>query len=300
MAKNKTSKIWEDIDDQRPTKINITEWKRSYEGVKCALAHVGYEIVTTKEEFQNILIPSNERQKFYMNRKIIVSRHGIVSNQCYIRDILNKTKSLKTPEEQTQSRQLIVDNCKKRLQKGECCSHNVEVNASEKLAKILDISKYLQRIKLLESRRGDVAYGILNQNSNQTLFVADQEKSATVTKDGQLSFNHHNRNITVQGMIDILVHGMSLTLIGKNQNNDPSVIWLFYGCSAINILSKFPSSLTFAPRLRLKRKSQNPFSIAINQNLFRFDIENNSDDIRRLLKRKINIVNKGSNFTIDF
>lgn len=296
------SDIWNAIEDNRPENIKIFEWKRSFDGVSCALSHIGLQIVTTREEFNNIVIPITKNDtKVYMNRKIIVSRNGILSKKCSIKDFLSKEHgSLDTNDEKVNKKKEKSINAINRLQKGICCSHHIECDSSDKLSNILMIETYFNRVKLLESRRGDIAYCLLGNDIKSNVFVPDQEKSAQVTDRGQLPFNHHNNIIRISDMTVILKHHMSLTFIAKNKSNIPDVIWMFYGSDAINMLSKFPQRLCFSPRLHLKISSNNAFTKATNNKVYRFDIGNDKNEIKRLIERKKTIIQNGKKFSIEF
>ena len=88
----KISEIWEAIEDQRPKDIKIIDWRQSYDAVKSAIEYVGYEMITSKEEFIDIPIPIDRRGcKCYINRKIIIKRDGIQSILTRIDQILTKT-----------------------------------------------------------------------------------------------------------------------------------------------------------------------------------------------------------------
>ena len=70
----KLKDIWDAIDDKRPKDKKIIAWKQSYEGVKAAIEYIGFKLVTTKEEFDELPIPINKvGHKGYLYRKIIVT-----------------------------------------------------------------------------------------------------------------------------------------------------------------------------------------------------------------------------------
>lgn len=102
----KLSDIYEAIDNQRLTaKMKQNEWRQSYIGVCAALAHVGLELASTKEEFYQIEVPVDSKGKHYNYRKICVTRAGIVSQPSRIANWLTGHTQLLTSEE----RNLIMD-----------------------------------------------------------------------------------------------------------------------------------------------------------------------------------------------
>lgn len=240
MVQRKLSDVWAAIDNVKPANLNFFEWKQSYTGVSAALAHVGLVIITSQEEFDKLPVPEYEGSRRFMDRTVIVSRNGINSKPTKIRDLLNGNSSLPTADELAASHAkrgaIMSNNCTK----GSACSHAVEVKASEHLSNMLNLHEYLRKVTLFEGRLADVAYSGVEDDINAAVFVADQEKSACESEQGQLSFNANHTNITFQGMIDILQTGYSLTMIGRRRSDGlPDVVWLFLEALRLMISKPF-------------------------------------------------------------
>lgn len=210
MVKRILSDVWAAVNTQRPANLNFFEWKQSYNGVSAALAHVGLSIITSQGDFDQLPIPEYKGARRFMDRTIIVSRDGVESIPTKIRDLLDGNSSLPTADELAAShakRGAIMSNDR---QKGSACSHAVEVKASGDLTNMLDLGEHLRKVTLFEGRLADIAYSGVEDDINAPVFVADQEKSACESEQGQLTFNANHTNITFQGMIDILQTGYSL------------------------------------------------------------------------------------------
>ena len=100
MATRKKNDVWAAIEDQRPENIKLLKWHQSYEGVCSALVYIGYEVVTTKEEFEAMEIPTDKKgYKNYMGRKVVVKRDNVQSIPVQFASLLCGTTRLQTDEE---------------------------------------------------------------------------------------------------------------------------------------------------------------------------------------------------------
>ena len=295
----KLSEIWNAIDDQRPKNIKKLEWKRSYEGVKAAIEYLGYTMITSKEEFDAIPIPvSKTSQKHYLFRKIIISRDNIQSIPVAINSLLQGNTTLKTQEEMKVIYNKVSDDRTLTLPKGISTCSNNERKSIDYLDTLLNIDKYLNKVHLLENRLADVAYCFLDDDMNKVSFIADQVKTAHTNKQGRLDFGHSGGHMIIKNMIDILEKNMSLTCIAI-KDDKPDVVWYFTQ-DAIEIFKTFNETQQFRLTLHLKRKSDNKFTNAMNDPIYRFDIEKSSSEIERLLNKKLEYVKLGIKYSIQY
>ena len=51
--------------------------------------------------------------------------------------------------------------------------------------------------------------------------------SKQLTQTGSLNFGHHRHSMKIEDVMSIFKKGMSLTMIGKDKNDKPEVVWLF-------------------------------------------------------------------------
>ncbi len=288
----KLSDIWDAIDTQRPKDIKIIEWKQSYLAVKAAIEYIGLLMVTTEDEFNKIPIPiDNLGCKHYLYRKIIVARNGIQSKPTQIKDLLSGTSKLLTKEELDIILKKV--NAEKSLNqpKGIPTNNDKELNAIIKLNILLDIEFYLDIEHLIEHRIADTAYRF--KNDSDTSYVADQIKTAYATQ------NQINFSLTIGAMITILENNMSLTCISID-NNEVDIVWFFYGIDAINILKTFEKTKVFQPTRHLKCQRNNPFTLAISNPKFRYDVGKSKTEINRLLEQKLEFVKVGIKNSIKY
>lgn len=301
MVRRNISEVWAAVKEQKPAELNYFQWKQSQAGVAAALMHVGLVLVTSKTVLDSLPVPEVSGMKQYMARKVVVTRDGIQSPPTCIRDLLNGHSSLPTPSELAEShrqRGLAMSDVR---EKGVDCSHAVEMQASNDLAEMLELGSFLRKVVLLEGRLADQAYCHSNDDMHDKVFVADQEKSACESPQGQLAFNYNHTSITFDGMLQILETGYSLTMIGRRKSDGkPDVIWLFFGPEAISALQTLPPKLPFSPRLHLKKKSTNPATVICNRPLFRFDVGSSDTEVVRLRDRRIQIVEQGEKHTLKF
>ena len=301
MTRRKLSDVWNAINNQKPSEYNYFQWKQSFLGVSAALASIGLVLKTSEAEFECLPVPEYDGDRRFMERRVIVLRNGIESPPTPINNLLSGQSSLQTKEELAIKRRTQGEALAAYRMKGVACSHQVETKASTDVAKILNLNNYLQKITLFEGRLADQAYCKIQDDTTQAVFVADQEKSALETSQGQLAFKSRNTIITYGGMLKILQTGYSLTMIGRRKSDgQPDVIWLFFGSEAISALRALPATLTFAPRLHLKIKSSNPATLICNNSSFRFEIGSSSKEIDRLLQRRVQIVEDGDKHSLDF
>ena len=298
----KVSEVWTGIDHLRPVTTTLVEWKQTYEGAKAALTHIGLELVTNKTQFHELEIPKNRDGKCqYQNRKVIVSRNNVLSSPTMINNLLRGHSSLQTSAEKLQTKELNSRIKSRSMTKGTCSTHNKESEASLALDTLLQLDKDLRRVVLFENRLADVAYSLLVQDSTiPDQFAPDQVKSAKADKHGRLTFNHEGTVIKAKGMISILEKGMSLTMIGKNSNNEPEVVWLFDQIGGLSMLRNFPETQPFQPRLHLKTTSYTPFTVACNKPEFRFDISKSDGEVLRLQQRRIQLTRMSPKFTLQY
>ena len=297
----KVSDIWKAIDDKRIlSKMGKHKWRQSFEGVKAAIEYIGLIMVTTKEEFDKLEIPINRTlDKQYNYRKIEVSKNDILSKS-RISDLLSNNNSLKTAEEMKVIYKKLGVNQSLYQPKGMILYINSESKAINDLDALIGLPNYVHRVHLYECRLFDMAYCMINNDINEEVFTAEQVKNARIRENGQVNFHESSSNmLTVKTMISILKNG-SLTCIGKNQDDKPSVVWFLYGIDTINILKEFNDTQTFTPRLNLMRKSNNKFTIAMNDTMFRFDVEKSSEECNRLLERKLEFIKNGIKHSLQF
>ena len=286
----KISEIWNAIDDKRHPTIKIIDWKRSYVAINEAIEYIELKIVTTKEEFDAIPIPKDKNgNKKYMCRKIIVEKNGIRSLPTTIEDLLTGHSSLKTLDEMKIIRKKVNDDQILTNPKGIPTCNNKESNAIDKLHELLDIEKYVDKQHLIEHRIADIAYRFKNEYT----YVADQIKSA-YAKRNKISFS-----VKIGAMISILEKNMSLTCIVM-KDDKVDIVWFFYGTAAINILNIFDKKQEFEPTLHSFKKSNNPFTLAINDPQFRYDVGKSETEIERLLQQKLEFVSIGAKHSLEY
>ena len=287
----KVSDIWKAIEDKKTPDITIIDWKRSYQAINAAIEYIGYKMITTKEEFDAIPIPKKKGGLNYGNRKIIVERNGINSIPTSIDGILTGYSSLQTTNEKNNIRKKIANEHILMNPKGLITCNNKEMNAINKLHELLNIEEYLDIEHLIEHRISDVAYRFKNENENA--YVADQVKSA-YAKYNKISFS-----IKIGKMISILEKNMSLTCI-VIKDDKVDIVWYFNGTYAIDILNNFDINKEFEPTLHSLKKNNNPFTIAITDPKFRYDVGKSKTEIERLLKQKLEFVHIGVKHSIEY
>lgn len=156
----KISEVWAQVDKYKPDCISILEWHRTYEAIKLAVEYVGYIMITTKEQLDNMEIPKDKsgNKKKYSSRKIIVSKNGLNCKATSICDILDGTSQLLTKDELNVILQKVNDQKSINQPKGTTINNDKESDGINKLDELLKIDLYLDKKHLLEHRIADVAY----------------------------------------------------------------------------------------------------------------------------------------------
>jgi hypothetical protein len=181
MARRKVQTVWGAIEHQRPSQISIWTWKRSYEGIVAALMYLGFTVVTTKQEFNDLPIPQTSSGTLeYMRRKIKVCRADKEKTSVNIRDLLNGSSQVRTNDEIASARTKLRFAKQEVMPKGQPCSHLQEQQASRELTMLVGDCN-IHKTTLWEGRVADVAYCYRHDNKTGEVFVADQEKSAVVS-----------------------------------------------------------------------------------------------------------------------
>jgi hypothetical protein len=295
-AIRKVSDVWNGVDHKRPKELGIIEWKQSYQGVYTALSSIDLILVTTPDEFKSLEIPvRNNGRKSLNNRKVIVSRNGILSKPTRIQGLLTGNSSLLTRDEVSKINEKKSRDQKNNNPKGTNINSDSESKAVDDLDKLIALDNELERRHLYEHRVADIAYRIPDSD----FWFADQVKSARSTKRGSCAFQCR-KNMTVKDMLSILKNDMSLTCIGKNQEDIVEVIWYFHGQDSINMLANFMLKQIFQPYLYLKIKSNSAFTAAYNDRNFRYEVGNSESERKRLLNIKVDIVRKYAKTTLEY
>lgn len=299
-ALRQLSDIYDAIENQRlKAKMRSNEWRQSYVGVGAALAHVGLELATTEEEFNELEIPISSKGKHYGYRKIRVTRAGIVSQPSRILNWLTGHTQLLTNEERGLITSARSDAESLAQPTGVAKANLCEASAVNQLDELIELSRKLVRVHLLECRLADIAYCLLTAVISQAVFVADQVKSSTASADNQVTFNAGRGVITVAHMLAILAKNMSLTCIGMDQKGKVDVVWFFYGAKAIEGLECFRTTQEFRPRLYLPNPTH-PFTKFVSQPQYRFEVSRSKEECNRLLQCKIDFVQAGPKQTLQF
>lgn len=304
----KISDIWKAVQDQRPANVPKPKWQQSYDGVKAALKHAGFELVMTRESFDNIAIPVFQKRKHYSARKVVVARADLTSKPTAIDSLLSGKSGLLTEDERLAVNQKRAVAMVAQRPKGVATNNNAESRAIDELDLLLGTTSFLYRQHLYEFRLADIAYclkeGAQPKTSEPTMSAAevwagDQIKHAVAQKDGVCSFNCSDP-MTVADMISYLNAGLSLTCIGKSADDKVDVVWFFHGPNDVKWLTQFKHKQKFAPRLHLKNKSSNKFTEAYNAKEHRYDVGRSAEECNRLLERKLAAVREGPKHTLTY
>jgi hypothetical protein len=302
MDPRKITEVWKSVVDQKPLGMPQKKWQQSYKGTSAALKSIDLVMETTREEFEAIKIPiDNKGKKAYSYRKIVVSRDGIHSKPTIIRSFISGNSRLLTDVE----REIVYEERSKNYSisrpKGQITTITAESDTIDDFHKFMEIDKIFHAEHLLEQRLADVAYCMKGDDINDEVFVANQVKTSCAEKiRGCLHFCHDNGPITVGAMLSILEKGLSLTCIGKTHTNVIDVVWLFHGNDAIDTLKIFKIEQYFTPILHLKLKSINKFTTTYNDRLFRFDIGSSESERLRLRERMLEIVTNSAKYSLKF
>ena len=294
-APRKISDVWKNIDEQRVVaKMGKHEWRQSHQGIKAALLSIGLVLLTSKKELDDMDVPLRTNGgKQYAQRCVYVSRNGKISPGISIVDLLTGNNSLRTEEEM----KAVWDaqSAKKSLAqpKGIPCGTNVESKAIDDLDCLIGVSDHMRREHLIEFRAYDIAYSAIGAGD---VFVADQVKTSRVGTYGGLTFH-----VKVKDMISILGKG-SLTCIGT-RDGDVDVVW-YFTAAAIITLNTFDMDQTFNPRLHLKTACNKRFTMAMQSEMFRFEVgksnANSKVECDRLLRSKIGFLATGKKEKLKF
>jgi len=254
------------------------------------MEYIGYILVTNKDEFDSMQIPLDKLgQKKFQNRKIVVTRDGIQSIPTIIQNLLSGKAGLLTQDERNIIQQQIIEDKKLQQPKGQKINNDKESFAINALDTLLQTEKYMDKHHLLEHRITDVAYGFKGAN----LYVADQVKTAYA------KLNQVNFSVKVGEMIKILEKDMSLTCIVMKEDK-VDVVWFFQGNNAIDALNKFDKNKVLQPTCHSVLKSENTFSVAMNDSMFRYNVGKSEQEIERLLQNKFMFVRLGVKHSIQY
>lgn len=298
----KISDVWTAIDDQRPADMPERQWRRSFDGVKAGLKHVGFELVTTSQKFQDLAIPLRSGHgKNYNAREVIVTRAGHTSEPTQIAFLLSGHSGVLTDDERLTIHQRVGVALSAKQLKGIAIYHKAESCAVDELDALLGTADVLQRQHLYEFRLADIAYCLKElYHLAQAVWVGEQIKHAVADKNGQCHFCCAETYMTVDSMISYLKAGLSLTCIGKNTDGKVDVVWFFHGQYDIDLLNQFDPKQTFQPILHLKIKSSNKFTKVYNTKEHRYDVGSSSDECKRLLDRKLSTIRIGVKRTLTY
>ncbi len=296
MVLRRSSEVWNAVDNQRPVSVGRSKWQQSHAGLTAALQHIGLVLVTTETELSVMPIPVTKLGRRQSTlRKVVVSKDGNVSKPVIIDNLLTGHTALLTDTERRAVHERASVMSAARRPKGSTNTNLEEQKAIDDLHALLGADTVIQRVHLYEFRRADVAFRLNTDTGDDEAFVADQVKSATMDKRGCTQFA-----TTVGMMLSILTSGLSVTCIGKTATGALSVVWLFHGESAVDTLQRFDARQAFTPRLHIKRKTCNEFTLAMNQVKFRFDIETSTTERTRLLAARVDMVRSSMRHSLRF
>lgn len=300
----KTADIWKAVDEQRPPTIPQPRWKQSYDGVKAALKHAGFELVTSRESFDNIAVPSHKNKKHFGWRQVVVSRADRTSKPIRIDSLLAGKSGLLTEDESLAVNQKRRVAMVAQLPKGVATNNHNESRAVDELDFLVGTTSFLHRQHLYEFRLADIAYclkkGLLCDSLSLQVWVGEQIKHSVAGDDGRCKFYCSADPMTIADMNFYLNAGLSLTCIGKTVEDKVDVVWFFHGQADSQMLSRFEHTQTFAPRLHLKRTSPNKFTEAYNAKEHRFDVGKSAEECNRLIERKLAAVREGPKQTLTY
>lgn len=293
----KKSEVWKAVEDQRPANVTDICWKRSYNGVKAALKHVGLELAMTCEEFDDIVIPlDSKRHKKYNYRKVIVTRAGHTSEPTMIGHLLTGNSGLLTDDERLIIKQRVGAARSVLQPKGVALHNNNESRAADELDMLIGATSFLHREHLWEHRLADVAYSFTGELT-KAVWHGEQIKHAVADKRGVCQFKCAGN---VAGMISYLKAGISLTCIGKSADDKVDVVWVFDGQDDIRLLEQFEPDQAFTPVLHMTQTSANKFTMAYNATKHRYDVGKSVDERKRLLDRKVSAARYGAKHTLTY
>ncbi len=295
------TEVWSAVDAQRVSAdLSQEVWKRSYTGVQAALKYVGFELVTTREEFEVLEVPLKKgKWKSYAYRRVLVSREGFISKSTAINDLLCGNSKVLSEIERRANDTARGVRLSALQPKGIATGHLAESKAVDDLDVMLGLDKYFDRQHLYEFRLADVAYSLPDSDISAQVWFGDQIKSATAGSTGQCTFNSSGK-MTVLNMLKYVKAGLGLTCIGLTPDGVVDVVWFFHGEDDIAWLSTLEPKQSFGPTLHLKTQTPNVFTKAINAEEHRFDVGKSADERKRLLVRKILAQRTGVKHTLEY
>ena len=291
------SDVWDTVEEQRiAINMDKKDWRRSHQGIQAALSSLGIVLETSKKELDDMDVQlGTNGTKDYSKRCVDVSRNGKISPRITIQSLLTGGSSLKTKEERKAIWAALSVKMSLARPKGIPCSNHAESKAIDDLDRLIGVSDHMRREPLIEFRAYDIAYSPIGVGD---VFVADQVKTGRVSTAGQVNFHANGGMLTVQDMIDILDKG-SLTCIGRTRDGEVDVVW-YFTATAIATLNTFEDKdQTFRPRLHLKTAS-NAFTMAMQSEMFRFDVRKSKGECDRLLQAKIGFLATGTKHSLKF
>ena len=297
VALRKMSEVWDPIDELRiAANMKPNEWRRSYQGIQAALSSIGIVLETSKKELDDMDVPLGTTGKDYSKRCVDVSRNGEKWYGKSIVTLLSGQSALKTEDEMKAVWDAQSAKMSLARPKGIPCTNNVESKAIDDLDRLIGVSDHMHRKPLVEFRAYDIAYSPIGDGD---VFIADQVKTGRVSNtNGAVTFQANQMKLKVSDMISILANG-SLTCIGLTRDGVVDVVW-FFTATAIITLNTFNMDQTFHPCLHLTRTSNNTFTIAMQSEMFRFEVRKSKEDRARLLQAKIDFLATGKKESLKF
>ena len=302
----KISEVWNTVDPQRiAANMKPNEWRQSHQGIQAALSSIGLVLLTSKKELDDMEVPlKTNGSKLYIRRRVEVSRNGEILPGISIHSLLTgyKTCALKTKDEMkaiwaAQSAKMSI-----AQPKGIPCTNNAESKAIDDLDRLIGVSYHMHREPLIEHRSYDIAYSPIDACKADNVFIADQVKTGRVGTNCAVNFHANGGMLKVKDMIAILDKG-SLTCIGLSRDGVVAVVW-YFTATAIVILKTFKQDQTFRPRLHLKTVSNKTFTMAMQSELFRFEVRKSNEKSKvecdRLLQAKIGFLTTGTKNSLKF
>ena len=261
--------------------LSIHERKRSYEYTNAALAAKGLQLMMTKEEFDNIPVPTTRGgTNSYSRRKVRVSRMGQVV-EAMLCNLLSWDNAVLTPEERAASQARGVAKQLLKKPKGSTACTYVGDLGIAALHTILNLPAIgIEYMSTIENRRASGMYRQLGVDVDA--YVSDKSKCAKVQESGRLHFS-----TTISDMLIGLEAGTSFTFIGMESDGTPKRVWFLTPLddfSALQRLAKDQGKTVFAPTLQSNVSSLRPFPVGMTA--FCYDLET-SDDLNRLRQAKV-------------
>ncbi len=295
------AEIWNVIG--KPDDVSKRIYQQSYNGTTAALKFVDLIMITSRQEFDQLVVPvdKHNRKKFYL-RKIVVSRNSIISKPTCIGDLLSGNTQLVTEAEKDATNKAVGLSAHNK-KKGDCADHKQETNTIETLNELCKIHDIYHIEQLFEGRLADFAYcpkNDANGNLLNRMYAAEQVKTATISSDGRVFFKHKNKTITIEGMKSIIDKNMILICIALNLKAIPVKVWIFDKFTSKDMLDKFEPEQRFQPVVNRQRKSENKFANTISEPQFCFDIQSGEKEISRLSQVRIQMIDRSQKNSLQF